>query len=1186
MSGGGSLGETYGGFVRGYGVSGEGGHLELGVIDNGTKKVGIEITEQGNEIIFDTAATERMRIDSSGRVGIGRTPSSGFKLDLDTSSGSYQRITGSDQANVRLRFTNGGSGGKSYEIVGGLAGANNSAFSIFDVDNSATRFSIASDGKTTFNSVITIPATVPSSKGGKALRFPVDADTSGTTELEFFTPLSSPASTLTVNNTLTAGAIDIPSNGTNDTRIEIGTSPLANHNAYVDLVGDTTYTDYGLRLIRYNSGANTNSQLVHRGTGSLFIEAQDAGNVILKSNGSEVLRANSSSRVGINTTSLTADGLVIGTNNSNCEFDMVHTSGKRFRINNLATGVLQFENKTDGTTVMSVDASGNFNAINGIRINGTEVISGGRNLSNIGTISSGAITSSGDITLAANLKATGNNLKFFAGGNHIINMDLNGNFYPQTHNAVDLGFSDSLAFRNLHLVGAITGGATISSGAITSTGYITSSNVKIGVWAANSNFSGLFQTSHGTTGYSLIANATNTFIGSGTGGTTHIRYNNNTSTNQLKVNASGWSMGETVVMDGSRNLTNIGSISSGSITSSGNLVLDAAGHNYIELHSSTANTRKWRFYNGQAWNPDALLIYDQDADSTALTIETNKLGIARGANSLSHTLDVGGNVAISGTEIITSGRNLTNIVGITSSGDAKIGNTVTNPVSGFSDQKGFGYATSTGQVQIATTGNNEALQLGKNNANDGTILTFRKQATTIGSIGVVASNNLFIRGDNVGIGIGDDNLYPTNSSGASTSGALDIGDSSAKFRNLHLSGNISLGDGHLIGDDASDNLVINSSSGESILVGSNQHIFFNTGATSLTSQGTTRMLINSSGNVGIGTSSPAQKLDVVGAIKVSDSILNAGAAGSASVFNEDGTTADFRVESTGNTHMLFVDGGLNKVGIGTSSPDEKLHISGGGIKVDGEATIASGSGTGVFLDYASNVGRITSLDQGVAWRSLRLNAADIQFYIAGGQRFRIDASGNFQMGTAATTIIDANRNIRNLASLSMHDNILRLRNNGDNNHFLQYKATGHSGVAIDGAQLQGHQGGELTTNLGGNNYSLRWNNSGDIIVRNTITSGGNITAFSDERLKDNIQTLDGKKALQMRGVSYIRDGKEGSGVIAQEIEKIAPELVLTADDEQGTKSVAYGNLVGYLIEAIKDQQEQIDELKAKLDDCA
>jgi hypothetical protein len=98
-----------------------------------------------------------------------------------------------------------------------------------------------------------------------------------------------------------------------------------------------------------------------------------------------------------------------------------------------------------------------------------------------------------------------------------------------------------------------------------------------------------------------------------------------------------------------------------------------------------------------------------------------------------------------------------------------------------------------------------------------------------------------------------------------------------------------------------------------------------------------------------------------------------------------------------------------------------------------------------------------------------------------------------------------------------------------------------------------------------------------------ITATGNITAYSDKRLKSNIQTLDSKKALQMRGVSFIKDGVEGSGVIAQEIEEIAPELVLTADDEMGTKSVAYGNLIGYLIETVKDQQKQIDELKEKLE---
>jgi hypothetical protein len=106
------------------------------------------------------------------------------------------------------------------------------------------------------------------------------------------------------------------------------------------------------------------------------------------------------------------------------------------------------------------------------------------------------------------------------------------------------------------------------------------------------------------------------------------------------------------------------------------------------------------------------------------------------------------------------------------------------------------------------------------------------------------------------------------------------------------------------------------------------------------------------------------------------------------------------------------------------------------------------------------------------------------------------------------------------------------------------------------------------------------------ISSGAITSSGDVTAFSDERLKSNIQTLDGKKALQMRGVSFEKDGIQNSGVIAQEIEKIAPELVHTSDDEIKTKSVAYGNLVGYLIEAVKEQQEQINKLTDRINDLA
>ena len=94
---------------------------------------------------------------------------------------------------------------------------------------------------------------------------------------------------------------------------------------------------------------------------------------------------------------------------------------------------------------------------------------------------------------------------------------------------------------------------------------------------------------------------------------------------------------------------------------------------------------------------------------------------------------------------------------------------------------------------------------------------------------------------------------------------------------------------------------------------------------------------------------------------------------------------------------------------------------------------------------------------------------------------------------------------------------------------------------------------------------------------------GNVTAFSDERLKDNIETLEGglNKVEQLRGVTYTRDDREEIGVIAQEVEKILPEIVLTADDEMGTKSVDYSRITAVLIEAVKDLSARVKELESK-----
>ena len=129
--------------------------------------------------------------------------------------------------------------------------------------------------------------------------------------------------------------------------------------------------------------------------------------------------------------------------------------------------------------------------------------------------------------------------------------------------------------------------------------------------------------------------------------------------------------------------------------------------------------------------------------------------------------------------------------------------------------------------------------------------------------------------------------------------------------------------------------------------------------------------------------------------------------------------------------------------------------------------------------------------------------------------------------------------------------------------------------AVDGLHLNA-DGGDVTIN---NNLTDKVTFSGG-----EITATGDITAYSDRALKRNIQTLENglDKVMNMRGVTFLKDGKASLGVIAQEVETVIPEVV--KQDQHGMRSVAYGNIVGVLIEAIKEQQAQIEELKSKLNE--
>lgn len=115
---------------------------------------------------------------------------------------------------------------------------------------------------------------------------------------------------------------------------------------------------------------------------------------------------------------------------------------------------------------------------------------------------------------------------------------------------------------------------------------------------------------------------------------------------------------------------------------------------------------------------------------------------------------------------------------------------------------------------------------------------------------------------------------------------------------------------------------------------------------------------------------------------------------------------------------------------------------------------------------------------------------------------------------------------------------------------------------------------DLKANLSGPTFTGPVNVTGDIIA------SGNINAYSDARLKTDVkQIADALEMVsQIRGVRFTMNGEPGLGVIAQEVQAVAPELV--AENENGMLSVAYGNIAGILIEAIKELRAEVEELRS------
>ena len=175
------------------------------------------------------------------------------------------------------------------------------------------------------------------------------------------------------------------------------------------------------------------------------------------------------------------------------------------------------------------------------------------------------------------------------------------------------------------------------------------------------------------------------------------------------------------------------------------------------------------------------------------------------------------------------------------------------------------------------------------------------------------------------------------------------------------------------------------------------------------------------------------------------------------------------------------------------------------------------------------------------------------------------SSGSLTIDVAADIILDADG-----GTILFHDGGTHFGEVGNSSSDLVIK----SAVSDKDILIKGKDGGSTITAC-----------TFDMSAAGAATFNNDVTAFSDARLKENVETIDNAldKVCAMRGVTFNRiDNENGGrqmGVIAQEVQDIVPEVVKVNDDEDNTLSVSYGNLVGVLIESIKELKAEIDELK-------
>jgi hypothetical protein len=384
---------------------------------------------------------------------------------------------------------------------------------------------------------------------------------------------------------------------------------------------------------------------------------------------------------------------------------------------------------------------------------------------------------------------------------------------------------------------------------------------------------------------------------------------------------------------------------------------------------------------------------------------------------------------------------------------------------------------------------------------------------------------------------------------------------------------------------------LTSSGSNSIAIGADPDDVASGSSLTFEVDGSERMRITSSGNVGIGTTAPTEVLHVVGDILATGGDFKSDANNYLGFSNN--TFARFVIN---DSEKMRINSSGN-VGIGTSSPSTKLEVSSSGdtiIKskattnnVLGGFEAHNNTGTSYLKVFqlgsaygGTTFGGVTGNDQALieaqAATSLVFSTQggtpDIIFAPARTARMTIKNGGNVGIGTTAPD-----------AKLSVADSKTGT------------EASSH--LSIIGNGYSGHHWLDTSAYYIGQNSNARllriYSGSNEAVGVQLGAGGTSFGTYSDERLKKDITDLTNglNKILALRPVNFkyksdADDYRNRIGIIAQsivgQVDEALDETKITADDETQYYNVRYQDLIPVLVKGIQEQQTQIQELEARI----